>query len=118
MKKIQILASVVSLVLISGSAMAGEKIWGGVGSGLYGAKGHTQGQISTDAAHYGTRANCGRGCQKIFTFHGTCGAMARGTKGAWGFGKAAIKSDAELGAISACLMHGSDCKVQVSTCSG
>lgn len=117
MKAIQIFATIASLVVFAVPAVATESTWGGVGIGQLGASGNAMGQNSAHGAHHATQIDCQGGCQKITTFRNTCGAMARGTKGSFGWGVAPIQMDAELNAVASCLMFGSDCTVTTSTCS-
>lgn len=97
----------------AGMAMAG---WGAVGIGPNGAYGWSADYGSESGAIGRVRAEC-PGCDNIKTFYNACGAMASGRNGAWGWGWAGSRWQAEQLAIQYCRDYGSNCQLRVWACS-
>ena len=109
------------LVASMGSAQAGDcgyaTCWGAVGIGSNGAFGFSHSYPSEAAAMSRVQAECAGNCEQIQSFYNTCGAMARGNGGAWGFGWADTRAQAEANALGYCQQNGSGCRGVVWACS-
>jgi len=106
--------------VFASAAMAGQcgydYCWGAVGIGPSGEWGWANNHMHEDEAIWSVQQNC-PGCNNIKTFYNTCGAMAVGSNGAWGFGWAASRGQAEGNAIGYCSEHGAGCTPVVWSCS-
>ena len=108
-------------VLGATSVWAGEcgydYCWGAVGIGPGGAWGYSYGQFSeTDAVNV-LQGECGWDCDNVHTFYNTCGAIAEGSQGNWGFGWAGSRAEAEGNALGYCYQNGGGCAIKVWACS-
>ncbi len=107
-------------MMAAGSALAGQcgyqYCWGAVGIGPNGAWGWASEHSNEGSAIGRVRSEC-PGCTEIETFYNTCGAMATGSDGAWGFGWAGSRGAAEGNAIAYCADYGAGCRPVVWACS-
>ncbi len=121
MKRIVFLLSVVVAFAMPVSAVAGQcgydYCWGAVGVGSGGAWGYSYGQFSEADAVNELQRECGGDCDTVRTFYNTCGAMAQGSSGNWGFGWADSQSQAEANAMGYCYENGGGCSIRVWACS-
>jgi hypothetical protein len=114
---------VAAALLLAGavSAQAGQcgydYCWGAVGIGPGGAYGYSYEHSSEARAINAAQQGCGGNCTNIKTFYNTCGAMARGNNGAWGFGWANSEGQAKANALGYCRQNGRGCQVAVWACS-
>lgn len=117
--KIRLIAMV--MTLMTGPVMAGQcgydYCWGAVGIGPGGAWGFSHSYISEQGAINAVQGECGGDCNNIRTFYNTCGAMAEGNSGNWGFGWGATQGIAESNALNFCYQNGPGCTVKVWSCS-
>ncbi len=117
--KTRILAVV--LALVATPVWAGqcgyEYCWGAVGIGPGGAWGFAHSYSSESAAINSVNSECGGDCNNIRTFYNTCGALAEGSVGNWGFGWGATQTIAENNALNYCYQNGPNCAVRVWACS-
>lgn len=106
---------------IPGATAAGEcgfvNCWGAVGLGPNGARGFSFGQYSEARAVIQLQEECGGDCDTIKTFYNSCGAMAQGDGGGWGFGIASNASQAAHHALGYCSNYGGGCTVEAWACS-
>lgn len=122
MKRGTIGAAVVAAGCLAGaSVMAGqcgyENCWGAVGIGPDGAVGWAHSHPSESAAYDAAQDGCGWDCTQVQTFYNTCGAMAVGATGGWGWGVADTRSAAESTAMNYCIDNDYDCAPVVYACS-
>lgn len=119
--KIAALAVMVSMSGGADVAVAGQcgydYCWGAVGMGPGGAWGYSYGQYSESDAINVLQEECGWDCDTVRTFYNTCGALAEGNTGNWGFGWAGTRSQAENNALGYCSDYGGGCDVRVWACS-
>lgn len=111
-----------SLALLGGgAAWAGQcgydYCWGAVGFGRNGEVAYSHGFATEDGAWARAQGECGGACTIIQTFYNTCGAIAVGRNGAWGFGWANSRARAESNAIGYCSDSGAGCRPIVWACS-
>lgn len=93
-----------------------EYCWGAVGVGPEGEWGWSSGYAVENGAIAKVQNAC-PDCTTIETFYNTCGAMALGSDGAYGFGRADTRGAAERSAISFCADFGAECRPVVWSCS-
>jgi len=102
------------------AALAGncgyEYCWGAVGIGTNGEWGYSHSYSTESDAYARVQSECPE-CSQINTFYNTCGAMATGSNGAYGFGWAPTRYDAESNALGYCSDYGSNCQTVVWACS-
>jgi hypothetical protein len=110
-----------AMVVLGGAAEAGQcghaQCWGAVGIGPNGAYGYSFDAPSESRAISIAQSGCGGNCTQIKTFYNTCGAMAQGSNGAWGFGWANTRGQAEANAMAYCRQNGPNCGISVWSCS-
>ena len=113
--------SVVLWLALPLAAVAGQcgyqYCWGAVGIGPGGAWGYSYGQYSEQDAINTLQNECGWDCDTVRTFYNTCGAMASGSNGSWGFGWGGSRAIAEGNALDYCYQYGNNCQVRVWACS-
>ena len=106
--------------LTAGAAMAGhcgyQNCWGAVGISDNGSFGWSSEYSTESGAITRVRNQC-PGCNRIETFYNTCGAIATGSSGAWGFGWAGSRGQAEGNAVTFCANYGYGCQTVVWACS-
>jgi len=102
------------------AALAGAcgyaQCWGAVGIGTNGEWGYSFNYQTESGAISRVQSDC-PGCSQINSFYNTCGAMATGSNGAYGFGWAPTRADAEYNAVDYCADYGSNCQSVVWACS-
>jgi len=123
MRSLQARIAVVLVVLptLAGGAMAGDcgfaQCWGAVGIGPGGAWAYSYGKYSETDAVNALQGECEWDCDNVHTFYNTCGAIAEGSSGNWGFGWADTRVQAEENALGYCYQNGGGCSVRVWACS-
>ena len=123
MQSLQARIAVVLVVLptLAGGAMAGDcgfaQCWGAVGIGPGGAWAYSYGKYSETDAVNALQGECEWDCDNVQTFYNTCGAIAEGSSGNWGFGWADTCVQAEENALGYCYQNGGGCSVRVWACS-
>ena len=124
MTRFQKLAAIAALAIgvvgaaDSAAACGYATCWGAVGIGPTGAAGYSFDYGSEGDAIRRVQAECGGRCTEIKSFYNTCGAMAQGNNGAWGFGWASTLAQAKANAVGYCRQNGSGCAVRVHACTG
>jgi len=88
--------------------------WGAVAFGPRGAWAYSVNEPSREAAEKSALGQCS-GCERVLTFHNSCGAYASGDDG-YGWGNAGSREDAEARALEECEKHAGNCKIRVWGC--
>lgn len=118
---VRMVAALMVFPALAGGAMAGEcgyaQCWGAVGIGPGGAWGYSYGKYSETDAVNALQGECEWDCDNVHTFYNTCGAIAEGNSGNWGYGWAGTRSQAEDNAMGYCYQNGGGCSVRVWACS-
>lgn len=116
-----VLAATIAWLTISGAGAAGQcgydYCWGAVATGPLGATGFSYSHVTERNAHQVAIEGCNGACDRVRTFYNSCGAIASGRDGAWGWANGKTKQDAQTQALAYCGQHGQDCHVRVWSCS-
>jgi hypothetical protein len=89
--------------------------WGAVAYGAGGAWAYSVNHPSREIASQAAQAQCRGRCQRVLTFHNSCGAYATGDD-AYGWGNAQSRGAAEARALQECNARTSNCHVRVWGC--
>ena len=112
-------AAFVVMITAANPAMAqcaNGKCWGAVGIGPGGAWGNAYDYPSERAAARAVQNSCQGGCTTIKTFFNTCGAIAQGDNGGWGWAWAGTPDDAQSSAIAYCVPNDRNCRIRTWAC--
>mgnify|MGYP001818971168 CR=1 FL=1 len=108
------IATLVALVPLPAQAANGS--WGAVALGVN-STGYAFGFASKIEARHAALSTCGPKCALVFTFDNSCGAIASGDNGGWGYGVGMSQDAAGETAIAYCLKQTTNCSVRESACS-
>jgi len=97
-------------------AQAAEGSWGAVALDIN-STGYAYGYASENAARQAAQSSCGTNCALVFAFNNSCGAIATGDKGGWGYGVGKSEDAARESANAHCRKQTTNCAVRVSACS-
>lgn len=113
--------ALVGLAALAGVALAPQAAradctvgdcWGAVAFGPNGAWAYSVNEPSREAASQSALGQCGGKCERVLTFHNSCGAYAAGDDG-YGWGNAQSREAAEERALQEC---GAGCTIRVWGC--
>jgi len=95
-----------------------ETCWGAVGFSENNKKyGFSYWYSNEDGAVERAKKECPT-CDIFKTFANSCGMIAVGSNGSWGFAKGANRDEASANALAACTANGgTDCKKRIRACS-
>ncbi|MBO9476308.1 DUF4189 domain-containing protein [Shimia sp. R11_0] len=91
--------------------------WGAVAIGQGGVWGWAHSHYSEQSAINALQNECGGNCDNLHTFYNSCGAIAEGSSGNWGFGEGATRAHAEYTAKAYCATYGGGCEIRAWACS-
>jgi Domain of unknown function (DUF4189) len=94
-----------------------QRCWGAVGFGPGGAYGFSHSYGSQHQARRQAARACRGDCTVIKTFYNTCGAIAAGQDGGWGWGYAPSRRRASRLALQYCRQNSYNCNVRAWACS-
>ncbi len=112
------LAALAALAFAPAAAQAACSIgncWGAVAYGPGGAWGYAVNYPTRGAASGQAQRECGGRCQRVLTFHNSCGAYAVGYNG-YGWGNAMSRGQAESLAMMECNRRSGGCSIRVWGC--
>ena len=95
-----------------------ERLWGAIAySTATGSYGFSYDQeTQADAINIAVENCTGDDCKAVVWFHNSCGAFAKGTQGAYGWGIDTDRDEAKEKAMAACRTRGAQCHIVQSVC--
>lgn len=94
-----------------------SRCWGAVGFGPNGARAFSHSYRQENSAYNRVYDECGGNCTIIKTFFNSCGAIASGPNGGWGWGYAPGRGRAERIAMDYCRKNTRGCRIRAWACS-